>query len=82
MGTCCASEVVPPARTTLDAIQRRWTCELEPASCQNTTKDSPVAEALMASRRYFEGRGNEFDQRHVFLMTDGEPSCSASAMRR
>jgi hypothetical protein len=78
IGTCCASEVVPPARTTLGAIQRRWTCELEPASCQNTTKDSPVAEALMASRRYFGSRGNEFDQRHVFLMTDGEPACSAS----
>ena len=34
----------------------------------------------MASRRDFETGGNEFDQRHVFLMTDGEPSCSASAM--
>jgi hypothetical protein len=79
-GSCCASRVVTPSKDSLGPIQRRWSCELEPASCQSTTKDSPVAEALMGSRREFEVGGNDFDQRHVFLMTDGEPSCSASAM--
>jgi hypothetical protein len=79
-GTCCAGRVVTPARDTLGPIQRRWSCELEPASCQSTTKDSPVAEALMGCRREFENGGSDFDQRHVFLITDGDPSCSASAM--
>ena len=80
VGTCCASRVITPGKESLSTIQRRWACELQPASCQSTTKDSPVAEALMASRRDFETGGSEFDQRHLFLMTDGEPSCSASAM--
>jgi hypothetical protein len=79
MGTCCASKVVPPTKNTLDGIRRRWTCDLEPPSCPNTTKDSPVAEALMASRRDYGSNEYGFDQKHVFLMTDGEPSCSASA---
>jgi hypothetical protein len=77
-GTCCASRVITPGKESLGSIQRRWSCEFEPATCSSTTKDSPVAEALIAARRDFDNGGNDFDTRHVFLMTDGEPACSAS----
>jgi hypothetical protein len=77
-GSCCASQAVTPAKDSLSLIERRWSCEFEPATCQSTTKDSPIAEALASSRKVLDGGGNDFDQRHVFLMTDGEPACAAS----
>ena len=77
-GRCCASRAVTPARETLASIKRRWSCELGPASCGSTTKDSPVSEALYSSWQGFDRSDNGVDSRHVLLLTDGEPTCAVN----
>ena len=77
---CCASRVVTPGKETLSAIQRRWSCELRAGQL-------PEHHQGLAGGRGADGQpprlrrpaATTFDQRHVFLLTDGEPSCAASA---
>jgi hypothetical protein len=76
---CCASMVIPPNPQTLSAIEKRWNCDFQPASCTQTTNDSPATQALRESRWFFEDEDAWPASRHVLLLTDDEPSCSASA---
>jgi hypothetical protein len=75
---CCASTVIPPNPQTLSAIEKRWSCDLLPASCSQTTNDSPAAQALRESRWFYEDEDTWPASRHVVLLTDGEPSCAAN----
>jgi hypothetical protein len=75
---CCASSVIPPNPQTLSAIEKRWSCEFQPATCSQTTNDSPAAQALRESRWFFEDEDEWPGTRHVVLLTDGEPACAAN----
>ena len=75
---CCASTVIPPNPQTLSAISKRWNCEFQPATCSQTTNDSPAAQALRESRWFYEDEDAWPASRHVVLLTDGEPSCAAN----
>jgi hypothetical protein len=80
-GMCCASAVVPPNSQSLSLIERMWSCSNGAPSCSETTDDSPIGQALAQSRRHFSSQSSSQSagpgSKHVVLMTDGEPTCSA-----
>lgn len=76
---CCASEIIPPNPRTQQLIEKRWSCEFLPATCAQTMNDSPTAVGLKASRLFFAQEDPWHASRHVLLLTDGEPSCTARA---
>jgi Mg-chelatase subunit ChlD len=71
---CCASQVISPGRDTGDAIQRRWSCGTQ-AACTETNGDAPMSAALRSARDRFADLDQPISSRHVFLLTDSEPTC-------
>jgi hypothetical protein len=78
--SCCTSGVLSPGPYTLEAIDSWWRCRNMPPSCNDTTADSPVGSAIMRARSWFDKDDNVIASRQVFVLTDGEPSCSLTPM--
>ena len=71
-GVCCSGGFIPPSPSH-GAIERKWTCGQ--TTCPARSADSPAGFALYESRHHFETAEQSSGSRHVFLITDGEPSC-------
>jgi hypothetical protein len=73
---CCTSSLwIRPADDRVDVIEQKWRCD-DPAVCSKDNPESPVSSALMRCRESFLRNVNPSASRHVFILTDGEPSCS------
>jgi hypothetical protein len=75
-GGCCASSVITPGRDTAATIQKRWDC-VAGSVCRESGGDAPASMALRAARERFIQLDTAISSRHVFLLTDSEPTCQA-----
>jgi hypothetical protein len=71
---CCASPVISPGRETGVMIQRRWDCAAGTV-CRESGGDAPASMALRNARERFMQLDTAISSRHVFLITDSEPTC-------
>ncbi len=71
---CCASSAIAPGRETSTMIQRRWDCAAG-SVCRESGSDAPASMALRNARERFAQLDTAISSRHVFLITDSEPTC-------
>lgn len=78
MGCCASPVLVAPSLSSYSLIENQSRCDTG-SGCPDGLTESPTDQALIRARTYFESDPNVDSERFVFLVTDGEPDCSADA---
>jgi hypothetical protein len=74
---CCASRVlVAPQLNGYAALESQLRCDPADRTCFDTPAESPSADAIRRARLFFDQDVDSRTERHVLLLTDGDPSCS------